>query len=55
MEKSHFQWTNFWGAGHAEGTYRTTATSMIFFELEEISDRKERLVALTGIEPVYPP
>jgi hypothetical protein len=33
--------------------YRTTATSMIFFELEEISEQKERLVALTGIEPVF--
>jgi hypothetical protein len=41
------------GVLFAEGAYRTTTTSMIFFELEEISDQKERLVALTGIEPVF--
>jgi hypothetical protein len=35
------------------GAYRTTATSLIFFELEETSCQKEGLVALTGIEPVF--
>jgi hypothetical protein len=33
------------GVLFAEGAYRSIATSMIFFELEEISDEKERLVA----------
>ena len=36
-----------------EGAYRTTTTSMIFFELEEIYDQNERLVALPGIEPGF--
>jgi hypothetical protein len=30
-----------------DGVYRTGATSMIFFELGEISDKKEGLVAQT--------
>ena len=41
------------GVNFEDGIYRTTATSMIFFELEEISVEKESLVALTGIEPVF--
>jgi len=41
------------GVLFSKGVYRTNATSMLFFELEEISDEKERLVALTGIEPVF--
>jgi hypothetical protein len=41
------------GVLFAEGAYRTAATSMIFFELEEISDQEERLVALPGIEPGF--
>ncbi len=41
------------GVLFSDGVYRTDATSMIFFELEEISSQKERLVALTGIEPVF--
>jgi hypothetical protein len=36
-----------------DGVYRTDGTSMIFFDLEGISGQKERLVALTGIEPVF--
>jgi hypothetical protein len=43
------------GAQFENGAYRTAETSMIFFELEEIATPKEGLVALTGIEPVYPP
>jgi hypothetical protein len=41
------------GVLFSDGAYRTTATSMIFFELEEVSCQKESLVALTGIEPVF--
>ncbi len=41
------------GVLFAEGAYRTSTTSMIFFELEEIHDQKERLVALPGIEPGF--
>ena len=32
------------GVSFAAGTYRTTATNMIFFELEEIAVKKERLL-----------
>jgi hypothetical protein len=39
------------GVLFAEGVYRTSTTSLIFFELEEIRDQKERLVAPAGIEP----
>ena len=35
------------------GVYRTTATSIIFFNLETDILKKEGLVALTGIEPVF--
>jgi hypothetical protein len=35
------------------GVYRTTATSIIFFNLETEHFEKEGLVALTGIEPVF--
>jgi site-specific DNA recombinase len=41
------------GVQFADGGYRTAQTSMIFYELEEISSQKEGLVALTGIEPVF--
>jgi hypothetical protein len=41
------------GVLFAEGAYRTTATSMIFFELEEFAHTSERLVALPGIEPGF--
>ena len=36
-----------------DGAYRTAKTSMIFYELEEISGQKEGLVALPGIEPGF--
>jgi site-specific DNA recombinase len=37
------------------GAYRTAETSMVFFDLESKPLRKEGLVALTGIEPVFQP
>ncbi len=39
------------GVLFAEGVYRTTATSMVFFELEEIYDQNEGLVGPVGFEP----
>jgi hypothetical protein len=41
------------GVQFENGAYRTTETSMIFFELEEIPAQKEGLVALPGIEPGF--
>jgi site-specific DNA recombinase len=41
------------GVQYENGAYRTTETSMIFFELEEIPAQKEGLVALPGIEPGF--
>src|ERR1700674_2604050 len=41
------------GVQFEDGAYRTAETSMIFFELEEISTPKEGLVALPGIEPGF--
>ena len=41
------------GVSFQNGVYRTTATSLIFFGLEEDLLQKEGLVALTGIEPVF--
>jgi site-specific DNA recombinase len=35
------------------GVYRTSETSPIFFDLDEMLDSREGLVALTGIEPVF--
>jgi site-specific DNA recombinase len=41
------------GVLFADGVYRTTATSMIFLELEKIQAEKEGLVALPRIEPGF--
>jgi hypothetical protein len=41
------------GVQFQDGAYRTAETSMIFFELEEISTQKESMVALPGIEPGF--
>ncbi len=41
------------GVQFEDGAYRTAKTSMIFYELEEISGQKEGLVALPGIEPGF--
>ncbi len=41
------------GVQFENGAYRTTETSMIFFELEEIPAQKEGMVALPGIEPGF--
>jgi site-specific DNA recombinase len=41
------------GVAFSDDTYRTGATSCIFFELEEVLANKEGVVALTGIEPVF--
>ena len=43
------------GVQFEDGVYRTTETSMVFFELGEGQFKKEGLVALTGIEPVFRP
>jgi site-specific DNA recombinase len=43
------------GVEFADGVYRTTETSMIFYGLEMAECAKEGLVALTGIEPVFRP
>ena len=43
------------GVQFADGNYRTAQTSLIFYELEHQRERKEDLVALTGIEPVFRP
>jgi site-specific DNA recombinase len=41
------------GVQFENGAYRTVETSMIFFELEEISAQNEGMVALPGIEPGF--
>jgi hypothetical protein len=41
------------GVMFSSGAYRTTRTSSIFFELQEITLAKESLVALPGIEPGF--
>ena len=41
------------GLQFGNGIYRTSGTSLIFFELEEMSTTKESLVALPGIEPGF--
>jgi hypothetical protein len=41
------------GVQFENGGYRTTETSMIFFELKEIPAQKEGMVALPGIEPGF--
>jgi hypothetical protein len=38
-----------------DGVYRTAESGMLFFDLQAQQGEKETLVALTGIEPVYPP
>jgi hypothetical protein len=38
-----------------DGAYRAAETRTIFFELEGKQVKKEDLVALTGIEPVFQP
>ena len=43
------------GLMHANGTYRTTPTSLLFIILQANVSEKESLVALTGIEPVFRP
>ena len=43
------------GVKFEDGVYRTAETSMVFFELEAGLVKKEGLVALTGIEPVFRP
>jgi site-specific DNA recombinase len=43
------------GVQFEDGVYRTAETSMVFFELEAGQVKKEGLVALTGIEPVFRP
>jgi hypothetical protein len=41
------------GLRFADGTYRTSATCLLFNLLQPNEDKKEDLVALTGIEPVF--
>jgi hypothetical protein len=41
------------GVVYGNGSYRTEATSSIFFELGTIQDQNESLVALPGIEPGF--
>jgi hypothetical protein len=43
------------GVQFGDGAYRTVETSMVFFEMEAKQAKKEGLVALTGIEPVFQP
>jgi site-specific DNA recombinase len=43
------------GVHFENGNYRTAQTSLLFYNLEEEPHRKEDLVALTGIEPVFRP
>ena len=43
------------GVFFEDGAYRTDETSMAFFVLDEKEVKKESLVALTGIEPVFQP
>jgi hypothetical protein len=43
------------GVQFGNGVYRTTETSMVFFDLETGQPENEGLVALTGIEPVFQP
>jgi hypothetical protein len=43
------------GVQFEDGVYRTTGTSMIFFNLAAEQAKKEGMVALTGIEPVFRP
>ena len=43
------------GVQFEDGVYRTAETSMVFFELDAGQAKKEGLVALTGIEPVFRP
>jgi site-specific DNA recombinase len=43
------------GVQFENGVYRTAETSMVFLELDAKQLKKEGLVALTGIEPVFQP
>jgi hypothetical protein len=43
------------GVQFENGAYRTSETSIVFIELEPEKFKKEGLVALTGIEPVFQP
>jgi hypothetical protein len=43
------------GVQFEDAVYRTTETSMVFLDLEAGVVKKEGLVALTGIEPVFRP
>jgi hypothetical protein len=43
------------GVQFENGVYRSAETSMVFLDLEKKPLRKEGLVALTGIEPVFQP
>jgi len=55
-QKQRFQQVLFpRGVRFAGGVYRTEQTSMIFSELAVVQPKKEDLVALTGIEPVFQP
>jgi hypothetical protein len=43
------------GVQFEDGEYRTAKTSLLFYQLGPEQPRKEDLVALTGIEPVFRP
>jgi hypothetical protein len=43
------------GVQFVHGAYRVTETNLIFYGLQAEAPRKEDLVALTGIEPVFRP
>jgi hypothetical protein len=55
-QKQRLQQTIFpQGVQFENGAYRTSETSIVFIELEPEKFKKEGLVALTGIEPVFQP
>ncbi len=53
-QKQRFQQVLFpEGVQYSEGVYRTSGTCLMFNQLQPESIKKEALVALTGIEPVF--